>query len=348
MFNPEKLKSKGEANNLKYGLCAWQNLKNLEPKPMEDTHCVLLSLPKQGLENWSFFGVFDGHGGDEISNYVSKELLNSILNADQELFELLSLNPTYLSEHYEDRLRNAITNGFLQLDNEMKLKFTKSGSTAVACLITPTQIYLINCGDSRGLIVSDNQIKVATKDHNPDDSVELERIKKADGYITKKNVKYYVHQSNKPRSLAMSRSLGDHHFKSNSKFNQIEQIVIAKPDIYVYERLNEKDEFLILASDGIWDVIKNEELKQYVHYRLSIMHNLDDLCEEVVEICDNKVIFKYRVHVIKNLNISWRFKIYFTWSRILQISSPKSFIFLKIFFNLNLYFSLLMVKNSQS
>ncbi len=65
-----------------------------------------------------------------------------------------------------------------------------------ACLITPTQIYLINCGDSRGLIVSDNQIKIATKDHNPDDSIELERIKKADGYITKKKVKYYVHQLN--------------------------------------------------------------------------------------------------------------------------------------------------------
>jgi protein phosphatase 1B len=291
MFEPEKLKNKGEANNLKYGLCAWQNLKDLEPKPMEDTYCTLLSLPKQGLENWSFFGVFDGHGGDEISNYVSKELINSILNADQELFELLSLNITYLSEQYEDRLKNAITNGFLQLDNEMKLKFTKSGSTAVACLITPTQIYLINCGDSRGLIVSDNQIKIATKDHKPEDQNEKGRIKKAGGNVNNNRIKYFVNQSSKPRSLAVSRSLGDHHFKSNSIFNQIEQIVIAKPDIYVYERLNEKDEFLILASDGIWDVYKNEDLKQYVHYRLSIMHNLDDLCEEVVEICENKVIF---------------------------------------------------------
>jgi protein phosphatase 1B len=293
MFDPEKLKSKGEANNLKYGLCAWQNMKDLEPKPMEDTHCVLLSLPKQGLENWSFFGVFDGHNGDQISNYVSKELINSILNADQELFELLSLNQTYLPEQYEDRLRNAITNGFLQLDNEMKLKFTKSGSTAVACLITPTQIYLINCGDSRGLIVSDNQIKVATKDHKPEDQNEKERIKRAGGNVNNNRIEYFIHQSNRTRTLAMSRSFGDYHFKKQTIFNQIEQIVIAKPDIYVYERLNEKDEFLVLASDGIWDVIKNEELKQYVHYRLSIMHNLDDLCEEVVDICKYKVNIKY-------------------------------------------------------
>jgi protein phosphatase 1B len=300
MPNPEKIKNKGEANNLKYGFYAWQNFENLEIKPMEDTYCTLLSLPKQGLENWSFFGVFDGHGGDEISDYVSKELINSILNADQELFELLSLNITYLSEQYEDRLKNAITNGFLQLDNEMKLKFTKSGSTAVACLITPTQIYLINCGDSRGLIVSDNQIKIATKDHKPNDSVESERIKKADGTVKprefgglffKKRIEYYVHRLNGPGRLAMSRSLGDYHFKSDSKFNQIEQILIAKPDIYVHERLNEKDEFLILATDGIWDKIINEDLKQYIHYRLSIMHNLDDLCEEVVEICENRVIF---------------------------------------------------------
>jgi hypothetical protein len=44
MFNPEKIKSKDEANNLKYGLCAWQNVENLEIKPMEDTYCTLLCI----------------------------------------------------------------------------------------------------------------------------------------------------------------------------------------------------------------------------------------------------------------------------------------------------------------
>jgi len=51
----------------------------------------------------------------------------------------------------------------------------------------------------------------------------------------------------------------------------------------------EKDEFIELASDGIWDVIENEDLKKYIHYMLSITHDLDNLCEDILKMCRNKV-----------------------------------------------------------
>jgi protein phosphatase 1B len=51
----------------------------------------------------------------------------------------------------------------------------------------------------------------------------------------------------------------------------------------------EKDEFIVLASDGIWDVIGNEDLKKYIHYMLSITHDLDNLCEDILKMCRNKV-----------------------------------------------------------
>ena len=96
----------------------------------------------------------------------------------------------------------------------------------------------------------------------------------------------------------MSRSFGDYHFKKQTIFNQIEQIVIAKPDIYVYERLNEKDEFLILASDGIWDVITNEEIQHYINYRLKMTQNLAEICEDIVNACVEKV---FVIFIIKQL-----------------------------------------------
>jgi len=297
LLNPPRFKSKGESNNLKYGLCAWKNhdwASNHNSQPMEDTHCVLLNLT--GLENWSFFGVFDGHNGDEISTHLSKELINSILNSDQELFQILSNKVS--SVEYENRLKNAISNGFLQLDKKMR---SNSGSTACVCLISPNQIYLINCGDSRGFIVGDNnQIKITTKDHNPEDPSEKQRIKKAGGILKQFQIsgKNYVSSSTAKSGLAVSRSFGDYYLKTN---DQCEQIIIAEPDIFVYNR-SFQDEFLVLATDGIWDKIKNEELKQFIHYRLSISNHLDDLCEEIVDISKNKVSFFHFSLYFQNSN----------------------------------------------
>jgi protein phosphatase 1B len=285
-------KTKGENYNLKYGLCAVKGYRD----SMEDAHCSLLSLPIKGLENWSFFGVFDGHGGDEISNYVSKELINSILNADKELFELLSSNNEIASSLYENRLIQAITNGFYNIDDEMRkirLRTNDPGSTAAACLITPTQIYLINLGDSRGFIVSSNQIKITTQDHKPENEIEKERILNAGGKVEFRGKSYEGKEiydiKIEGMRLSMSRALGDYLMKCNPDKDRCEQIVIAKPDIYVYERSIEKDEYLVLACDGIWDVIENDELKQFIDYSFLIRNNLEDICNDILDICYWKV-----------------------------------------------------------
>jgi protein phosphatase 1B len=285
-------KTKGENNYLKYGLCTMEGHRD----SMEDAHCLLLSLPIEGLENWSFFGVFDGHDGDEISNYVSKELINSILNADKELFELLSSNNEIASSFYENRLIQAITNGFYNIDDEMRkirVRTNDPGSTAAACLITPTQIYLINLGDSRGFIVSNNQIKITSQDHKPENEIEKERILNAGGTVELRNIDYKkkIYDATPPdgRGLSMSRALGDYRMKCNPDKDRYEQILIAKPDIYVYERSIEKDEYLVLACDGIWDVIENEELKQFIDYSLLIKKDLEDICVDILDMCMWKV-----------------------------------------------------------
>jgi serine/threonine protein phosphatase PrpC len=82
----EKTNDSGHGNELRYGLGAMQGWR-IE---MEDSHCSVIGLPKSGFEQWSFFAVFDGHAGGTVSKFSARELLNSILEADPELFNELS------------------------------------------------------------------------------------------------------------------------------------------------------------------------------------------------------------------------------------------------------------------
>ncbi len=275
---------------------------------MEDRNCVLMNLPKNGLEDWSFMAVFDGHSNDSVSDYLSKELLMSILEADLELFdELAQISINQNQENINERIKQAIRKAFFETDSKegkMLKKLTKgiydpikdlhmkfSGSTAVACLISPTHIYLINCGDSRAILVSDNQIKIATIDHKPNNPLETERIKNSGGTIWIGENRILLNgRSNflEDGNLNISRTFGDYHYKCNLEKQPFEQIISAEPDIYIHERSN-KDEFIVLASDGIWDVINNEEIQQYINYRLKITQNLAEICKDMINVCIKRV-----------------------------------------------------------
>ena len=213
-----------EGSNFRLGISA----ENGKYHVMEDRNCVLMNLPKNGLENWSFMAVFDGHGSSRVSDYLSKELLNSILEADQELFDELAQNSINQNQKkLNERIKLAIKKAFFETDSKegkMVKKLTCGfydpikhlhvdfpGSTAVACLISPTHIYLINCGDSRAILVSDNQIKITTIDHKPNNPLETERINNAGGTITDDGKQILGKELN----FCVSRSFGDYQFKSN-------------------------------------------------------------------------------------------------------------------------------------
>jgi serine/threonine protein phosphatase PrpC len=362
---------------LRYGLGAMQGWR-IE---MEDSHSAIIGLPKAGLEGWSFFAVFDGHAGGTVSKCSSKELLSSILNADNDLFNELasiygnqnnnnhtsnnntnsssqqptaaaaantsssniSLNncspsknadsttttpnnhestTTTTSESpnkpensdsnsnnktseessinntnstkpsskftpsHEERLKRAVRQGFLDLDQKLRDMLEsdkgddKSGSTAVACLITPSHVYLINCGDSRAILVSGNKVVLGTYDHKPINPNERERIQNAGGSVMIQRVN---------GSLAVSRALGDYEYKCVEGRGPCEQLVSPEPEIYAHERNAERDEFVVLACDGIWDVMSNEELKEFVHSRLRITNDLVKISNEILDMCLNKV-----------------------------------------------------------
>ena len=261
---------------------------------MQDATCSIPSIP--GLEDFSFYGVFDGHLSDVVSKYLAKEMLNSILMADQPLFDDLKSKTLTLNQNEIaiERLKSAMRKGFLDIDKKMldlpemrtlKQKLVKnefkdlvkfeSGSTAVVCLITPKHIFIANCGDSRAVLTSSNKVFLATEDHKPNNPKEKARVEKAGGKVViyPKTKNYYIQSPNHQIKLMTSRALGDYSFKQNKHIGQCDQLVSPEPDIYVKER-SERNDYLILASDGIWDHISNESIKSIINEMGSPMFSL--------------------------------------------------------------------------
>lgn len=109
-----------------------------------------------------------------------------------------------------ERIKSNIREAFLKLDEKMKsLPEVESGedisgSTAVACLISPTHLFFANCGDSRAVLSRNGQAIFSTQDHKPVNPQEKERIQAAGGSVMIQRVN---------GSLAVSRALGDYQYK---------------------------------------------------------------------------------------------------------------------------------------
>ncbi|XP_053269441.1 protein phosphatase 1bb isoform X1 [Pleuronectes platessa] len=267
----EKHSAHGDGNGLQYGLSSMQGWR----VEMEDAHTAAVGLP-HGLTDWSFFAVYDGHAGSRVANYCSGHLLEHILSGGAEF-----VPGTGSVEGVKDGIRS----GFLNIDEYMR-SFTdlrqgmdRSGSTAVCVLLSPTHLYFINCGDSRAVLCRDSKLGFSTQDHKPCNPREKERIQNAGGSVMIQRVN---------GSLAVSRALGDYDYKCVDGKGPTEQLVSPEPEVCVLERVPEKDEFVVLACDGIWDVMSNEELCEFVRSRLLVCDDLEKVCNSVVDCCLHK------------------------------------------------------------
>ncbi|GAB1297518.1 Protein phosphatase 1A [Apodemus speciosus] len=265
----EKHNAQGQGNGLRYGLSSMQGWR----VEMEDAHTAVIGLPS-GLETWSFFAVYDGHAGSQVAKYCCEHLLDHITNNQD--FKGAAGAPSV------ENVKNGIRTGFLEIDEHMRVMSEKkhgadrSGSTAVGVLISPQHTYFINCGDSRGLLCRNRKVHFFTQDHKPSNPLEKERIQNAGGSVMIQRVN---------GSLAVSRALGDFDYKCVHGKGPTEQLVSPEPEVHDIERSEEDDQFIILACDGIWDVMGNEELCDFVRSRLEVTDDLEKVCNEVVDTC---------------------------------------------------------------
>jgi len=215
-------------------------------REMEDAMTILPSFADDGRLH--FFGVYDGHGGPHAA-LLCRERLHRILTA-----ELMSEPDTAVIE--EAQWQRAMVSAFSRMDDEVSGLCSEQdndgendakvpdtvGSTAVVAVVGLDQIVVANCGDSRAVLSRRGEAIPLSIDHKPNRADEMARIEADGGRVIFWNG-YRV-----MGVLATSRSIGDRYLKP---------YVIPEPDV-TFRRRCPDDECLILATDGLWDVVSNE------------------------------------------------------------------------------------------
>ena len=232
----------------------------------EDRVSIILNInkpPERTAEVWprcSFFGVYDGHGGAACADFLRDNLHQFVTR----------------NEHFPGNPKEALIQGFARAES-MFFEYSKtqsprdkSGSCAVVVLIVGDICYVANLGDSRAVMSGEGGGKVypLSKDHKPNDVAERQRIEKAGGRIYQSSAQIGPNQQILgpyrilPGRLSVCRSFGDFEAKV-VEYGGNPEVLIANPEIRVFKIHSEYD-FILMASDGIFDKLNNREVVQCV------------------------------------------------------------------------------------
>lgn len=199
------------------------------------------------FKNVNIFCLYDGHGGDTVSNYLKDNMHLYFIDSDV----YYPLNIEYITKICD------------KIQNDLKKKFYKKvlecGSTCIISIYYKKNnikyIQTINIGDCRSIINSGNDIIQITNDHRPDSTEERKRISKLGGTIVNDGNDWRI------KDLSVSRAFGD---------VNAEPYVVPKPDLYNY-KMNGNEKYMVIACDGLWDYMSNLEVITFIEYNL--IHN---------------------------------------------------------------------------
>ncbi|GLJ41985.1 hypothetical protein SUGI_0869220 [Cryptomeria japonica] len=249
-------------------------------KYMEDEHICVDNLSAYNLRRpapaaAAFYGIFDGHSGGEASKYVKETILDLILD----------------DPNFPNDVETAITNAFAATENGLRSAgILKAGTTALMVLVWGRTLFIANAGDCRAVLSRSGKHINMTTDHKPTNKDERLRIESrggvisSDGYINGVNCQFGV-----------SRGLGDWEFKLESVALNLLSPISADPELNTYE-LTQEDEFLIIASDGVWDVLKSDFAQEVVRKQLR-------LCNDPVKCSQELVRHALKEQSIDNLTV---------------------------------------------
>ncbi|KAJ3342547.1 Protein phosphatase 2C 2 [Gonapodya sp. JEL0774] len=249
-------------------------------------------------EHHSFFIVSDGHRGNRVAHYLSRRIHWRVASMDE--FE---------RGEYGEALRL----GFMAVEQELHKAYSTvlrgkepAGSTCCAALITDDrQLFVANVGDSRAVLSCAGVAVPMSFDHKPNIFEESQRIHRAGSMIIDGRVQggfcgsrphtigrttdeqfvpFRDIRDVREGRLATSRSFGDFDFKRNRDLPLEEQAVTAKPEV-LRKQLIDADEFLVVCSDGVFDVLTSESIIIFVRSRIAAGLPLPRISEEVLDYC---------------------------------------------------------------
>ncbi|GIL57287.1 hypothetical protein Vafri_12545 [Volvox africanus] len=245
--------SEGGNEHFSYGLACTQGHRT----GMEDAHAVELELDP--ATPTALFGVFDGHGGRQVADLCAVNVVDAVRSS-----------AAYQRGDVLEGLREA----FFELDNRALAcaEAHLAGATATVALVRGDRLWVAGVGDSRCVLSHAGTAQVLTNDHKPDDPKERARIQNAGGFVVWGRVN---------ANLNISRALGDASFKQDKSLAASEQQVSPDPDIRAVT-LTRHDTFMVLACDGLWNALPEQQVVAYVQRRLNLRHTLGAVAEGLV------------------------------------------------------------------
>ena len=250
MNSKKSASSSIQNSNTPFTSFSYQEDKNLKYRQsMEDIGVTLPNLTND--YKTSLFGIFDGHGGNDVVKYIKDRV------------------PEIIKKNINDLcpIEKCFINAFNKIDEELKFYDSEyTGSTATIVLFKDNKIYCANVGDSRAYIIYNNNIKQITVDHKCSVPEEAERIVNLGGKITKNRVQ---------GQLVLSRSLGDLYCKKYGVSNL--------PDISI-NNIDYNVKYVVIASDGIWDVVDEKTVLNMSKMKKAS----DEFCKDLVKLAIEK------------------------------------------------------------
>ena len=234
----------------RYAGCSKKGYAPYNPRKQNQDSILMEEDTKTGA---LFLATLDGHGeaGDLVSQHFTKRLKDEVFGHPD-----WPSNPGKIMTQALAKLEDAVIKN-PSIDTEF------SGTTAVLATVIGDTLTVCNVGDSRIICDTENDDKTrnvesVSKDHKPDDPPEKARITRAGGRVFAVEyddgvdgpARVWLGHMDIP-GLAMSRSLGDTIAHTAG--------VSSEPDIYT-RKLTSKDKILVLATDGLWEFITNEEV----------------------------------------------------------------------------------------
>lgn len=237
----------------------WQPL--CSSRHNQDAIVVLLPLPDPFLE-YSLFAVLDGHGcaAHRVSAFVAQSLASHLRAA-------LTDDPASIAP----ALHHAYLRASSDLHANSILDIAMTGTTAVTLLVHGRTLTCANVGDSRIVLATERKGVVEavplTNDHLPIFDTERERVERAGGRVDSWSPagvdtglpRVWLKDRRMP-GLAVTRVIGD---------SVLSGIVSPEPELTTHD-LTSEDRFCIVASDGIWTVMSNDEVVSFVNDRPTI------------------------------------------------------------------------------
>uniref|UniRef100_A0ACD5WAR5 Uncharacterized protein n=1 Tax=Avena sativa TaxID=4498 RepID=A0ACD5WAR5_AVESA len=213
--------------------------------PMEDAYCAI-NHKICAESHLAFYGVYDGHGGRAAVDFVSERLGKSVVAAVLATTTTMEAQESATgSSSSVDATAAAIRSAYLATDIEFLGQGVRGGSCAATALVKGGDLYVANLGDCRAVVSRDGTATALTSDHTAARGDERARIESSGGYVSCGNNGVWRVQD----CLAVSRAFGDAGLK---------RWVISEPEITRLP-LTAGCEFLVLASDGLWNKVSNQE-----------------------------------------------------------------------------------------